>query len=82
MGYEAFFSFTQEGHVGIVRLARPERLNTISAPFYEAMMDLQNREIVGNFRRYRPQLRQDRHRDARPQPVRRIPLAAGLSLLA
>ena len=48
MGYEAFFSFTQEGHVGIVRLARPERLNTISAPFYEAMMDLQNREIVGN----------------------------------
>ena len=48
MGYEAYLSFTQEGHVGIVRLARPERLNTMSAPFYEAMIDLQNREIIGN----------------------------------
>lgn len=35
-------------NVGIVRLARPEKLNTISAPFYEAMIELQQTEIVGD----------------------------------
>ena len=48
MGFEDFFKFEQEGHVGIIRLARPDKLNTISAPFYEAMIDLQERMIVGN----------------------------------
>lgn len=31
-----------------MRLARPEKLNTISAPFYEAMIELQQTEIVGD----------------------------------
>ena len=48
MSYSEFFQFEQRGHVGIVWLARPEKLNTISAPFYEAMIELQQTEIVGN----------------------------------
>ena len=48
MSYSEFFRFEQRGHVGIVWLARPEKLNTISAPFYEAMIELQQTEIVGN----------------------------------
>ncbi len=48
MSYSEFFRFEQRGHVGIVWLARPQKLNTISAPFYEAMMELQQTEIVGN----------------------------------
>lgn len=41
MSYQEFLSFERRGAVGIVRLARPEKLNTISAPFYEAMIELQ-----------------------------------------
>lgn len=48
MSYEPYLSFTREGYVGIVRLSRPEKLNTMSAPFYEAMIELQQKEIVGN----------------------------------
>ena len=48
MAYTDFFSFERDGYVGIVRLARPKQLNTISAPFYEAMMELQQTEIVRN----------------------------------
>ncbi len=48
MSYNEFLSFEQRGAVGIIRLARPEKLNTISAPFYEAMIELQQTEIVGN----------------------------------
>ncbi|MGM9591305.1 MAG: enoyl-CoA hydratase/isomerase family protein [Oscillospiraceae bacterium] len=48
MSYSEFLSFEQRGAVGIIRLARPEKLNTISAPFYEAMIELQQTEIVGN----------------------------------
>mgnify|MGYP000946875598 CR=1 FL=1 len=48
MSYQEFLSFERRGAVGIVRLARPEKLNTISAPFYEAMIELQQTEIVGN----------------------------------
>lgn len=48
MSYREFFNFSQDDGVGILRLSRPEKLNTISAPFYEAMMALQNKEIVGN----------------------------------
>lgn len=48
MRYQEFLSFEQRGPVGIVRLARPEKLNTISAPFFEAMIALQQTEIVGN----------------------------------
>lgn len=47
MSYEPYLSFRQEGHVGIVRLSRPEKLNTMSAPFFEAMIELQQKEIVG-----------------------------------
>ena len=32
MSYQEFLSFERRGAVGIVRLARPEKLNTISAP--------------------------------------------------
>ena len=39
MSYQEFLSFERRGAVGIVRLARPEKLNTISAPFYEAMIE-------------------------------------------
>lgn len=46
MSYQEFLSFERRGAVGIVRLARPEKLNTISAPFYEAMIELQQTEIV------------------------------------
>ena len=48
MSYQEFLSFERRGAVGIVRLARPEKLNTISAPFYEAMIELQQTEIVGD----------------------------------
>ena len=48
MAYEEFFSYEQRGYVGIVRLARPEKYNTISAPFYEAMIELENEKIVQN----------------------------------
>lgn len=48
MSYQEFLSFERRGAVGIVRLARPEKLNTISAPFYEAMIELQQAEIVGD----------------------------------
>lgn len=48
MGYQEFLSFERQGYVGIVRLNRPEKLNTISAPFYEAMIELQETEIVNN----------------------------------
>ena len=48
MSYQEFLSFQKEGAVGIVRLNRPEQLNTISAPFYEAMIALQETEIVNN----------------------------------
>lgn len=49
MSYEPYLSFRQDGHIGIVRLSRPEKLNTMSAPFFEAMIELQQKEIVGNF---------------------------------
>ena len=48
MAYTEFLSFERDGYVGIVRLARPKQLNTISAPFYEAMIELQQTEIVKN----------------------------------
>ncbi|MCQ2558727.1 MAG: enoyl-CoA hydratase/isomerase family protein [Oscillospiraceae bacterium] len=51
MSYQEFFSFeidSQNPYLGIVRLNRPDKLNTISAPFYEAMMELQQTEIVRN----------------------------------
>ena len=48
MSYTEFLSFEQQEHLGIVRLARPQGLNTISAPFFEAMIELQQTEIVGN----------------------------------
>ncbi len=48
MNYEEFLSFHQQGRVGVVRLSRPSKLNTMSAPFYEAMIALQQEEIVGN----------------------------------
>ena len=48
MAYDEFLSFEQRGYVGIVRLARPQKLNTISAPFYEAMIELENEKIVNN----------------------------------
>ena len=48
MAYTDFLSFEKDGYVGIVRLARPKQLNTISAPFYEAMIELQQTEIVMN----------------------------------
>ena len=48
MSYQEFLSFERRGAVGIVRLARPEKLTTISAPFYEAMIELQQTEIVGD----------------------------------
>ena len=48
MSYQEILSFERRGAVGIVRLARPEKLNTISAPFYEAMIELQQTEIVGD----------------------------------
>ena len=48
MAYTEFLSFARDGYVGIVRLARPKQLNTISAPFYEAMIELQQTEIVKN----------------------------------
>ena len=48
MGFEEFFKFERRGRVGVIRLARPDKLNTISAPFYEAMIDLQERMIVGD----------------------------------
>ena len=46
MSYQEFLSFERRGAVGIVRLARPEKLNTISAPFYEAMIELQQAELA------------------------------------
>lgn len=48
MGYEEFLSFSREGRVGVVKLARPAKLNTISAPFYEAMIELEETQIVGD----------------------------------
>jgi len=51
MGYNEFFSFEvdkENPHLGIVRLVRPDKLNTISAPFYDAMIELQRTEIVRN----------------------------------
>lgn len=48
MSYKEFLSFEQDGYLGIVRLARPQALNTISAPFYDAMIELQQTEIVKN----------------------------------
>ncbi|MBR4392973.1 MAG: enoyl-CoA hydratase/isomerase family protein [Oscillospiraceae bacterium] len=48
MSYSEFLRFERDGTLGIVRLARPEKLNTISAPFYEAMIELQQTEIVRN----------------------------------
>lgn len=48
MSYSEYLSFEKRGHLGIVRLARPEKLNTMSAPFYEAMIELQLSEIVGD----------------------------------
>lgn len=48
MSYGEFLSFSQEGNVGIVRLSRPEAYNTMSAPFFEAMIELQEEKIIGN----------------------------------
>ena len=51
MSYKEFLSFeidSENPHLGIVRLARPEKLNTISGPFYDAMIELQQTEIVRN----------------------------------
>ncbi|MFQ9556240.1 MAG: enoyl-CoA hydratase/isomerase family protein [Oscillospiraceae bacterium] len=96
MSYQEFLSFERRGAVGIVRLARPEKLNTISAPFYEAMIELQQTEIVGDHDlRAIALLADGRHfsagidlnyakagdRQAGAQPLRRLSLAAGLPLL-
>ena len=48
MSYGEFLSFSQEDNVGIVRLSRPEAYNTMSAPFFEAMIELQEEKIIGN----------------------------------
>ena len=45
MSYQEFLSFERRGAVGIVRLARPEKLNTISAPFYEARSEEHTSEL-------------------------------------
>ena len=34
MAYQDYFSFEMKGHVGILRLCRPDRLNTVNYDWY------------------------------------------------
>ncbi len=48
MAYQDYFSFEMKGHVGILRLCRPDRLNTVNYDWYNGLVELEQKEIVGN----------------------------------
>ncbi|MBO5557099.1 MAG: enoyl-CoA hydratase/isomerase family protein [Oscillospiraceae bacterium] len=48
MAYTDCFSFEMRGHVGIIRLCRPDRLNTVNFDWYNGLVELEQKEIVGN----------------------------------